>query len=128
MEGDARTPDDRQWLLLLGAMLGNKAILTEAVKRLATEDVPESYRSMWSALKTQKTEAVKAAMASYGIQQNGEPSTTALIKHLQEKALENYVRSSVTRATMSGVLGADKAADFFERMAVNIRSRQEAMK
>jgi hypothetical protein len=120
--------ESRQWLLLLGAMLASGPVLKEAVKKIAVDDVPQAWRPLWEAAKSEQSEAVKGVLVSYGIEPaNGERAVNVLLKTVQRRVLREYAASAVQRAARSKLLEPEQTADFLEGMATAIRAKLDAL-
>jgi hypothetical protein len=120
--------ESRQWLLLLGAMLASGPVLKEAVKKIAVDDVPQAWRPLWEAAKSEQSEAVKGVLVSYGIEPaNGERAVNVLLKTVQRRVLREYAANAVQRAARSKLLEPEQTADFLEGMATSIRAKIDAL-
>jgi hypothetical protein len=120
--------ESRQWLLLLGTMLASGPALKEAVKKIAVDDVPQAWRPLWEAVKSERSEAVKGVLVSYGIEPvNGERAASDVLKTVQRRVLREYASNAVQRAARSKLLEPEQTADFLEGMATSIRAKLDAL-
>lgn len=116
-----------QWLLLLGAMLGNKSVLGSAVKVFAPDDVPEEFRTLWAALKLQDADSIKTALEKFGVVKNGEGATASLIRCLQERALTNYCQATMRRVEFAKGVSPEQLLTLLDSMTTRIRAKQASM-
>ena len=124
---DAKDHETLQWLLLLGAMLGSAAFLKESGAKLSLEDVPQPYKPLWQAMQSGQAEAVRGVLVGWGVEANGEKTLAALLRAVQQRALAEYCRNTVTRAGLAKGVDPDQLLVILETMATRIRAKQDGL-
>jgi hypothetical protein len=112
-------------------MLASKALIPDATKRIADEDVPPDVRPLWQAIKTERAENVRGVLVSYGLPvETPGKVPDALLKVVAERAVTEYAKTCFAKGQASRLLdgGAPVIAEFLEKMAVGIQAKLEKLK
>lgn len=119
--------ETRLWLLLIGAMLTSpKEARAKHMTALAASDVPVDLRDLWTALEKGNAPQGWAELGKFGVSNTGNP-VQAIVRVLQDAAMDRYAKQAASALQYSRGLTADQLLNMLESTASQIRARQAAI-
>lgn len=122
------TPDVKQCLILLGAMMVSKQMRDQAVAVLEDNDVAQECRPLWRAIKSGIGADVRGEARKYFLVEEADASCfSALVRNLQQTALSRFCQESVTRVQIAKGIGPEGLLNILDTMSTRIRAKQAAL-
>jgi hypothetical protein len=111
------------WLLLLGALLMNEPLLTQAMERLPLEAAPKELQSLWKELRLRSKDGVATALKEKGVVTNGKPAGESVLRAVAARVLQTYCNGLADKTEIAKRAGDPKALGmWFEDVAFKINA------
>jgi hypothetical protein len=117
-------PDDRLWLLLLGAALVYKPIRDLAAKSLEDKDAPPELRPLWAAIKAGNGDRIREWL---GCEPSGGTVMESVLRKVQERALSDFCKLALDHVKFSKGLTGEQVIDILDNLRSKIVHKQTCL-